>query len=153
MEDILEIINIRRHFPDFSKNFLERRNEFWSTYGQITLAIFLATLIAILLLTKTISADAGLPILSAISGFAIAKNISVGGASIREPSESSDSNDKKHPPDGGHFDLGGKNDVVEFIRLINSIMKQEEQKPSENTSNIQTQDEVDLDARTTSLEQ
>jgi hypothetical protein len=53
-----------------------RRNEFWNTLGQIFLSIFIATVITVLLLTKTIDPDAGLPILSGISGFAIAKTVS-----------------------------------------------------------------------------
>ncbi len=52
---------------------LERRNDFWITYGQMSICIFIVGILAILLLTKTITAEAGLPILSAISGFAIAK--------------------------------------------------------------------------------
>ncbi|MCK8064611.1 hypothetical protein [Vibrio sp. 1CM7H] len=59
----------------------ERRNEFWAIYGQVVLAIFIVLVLAILLLTKTISAEAGLPILSAVSGFAIAKGISSGKSS------------------------------------------------------------------------
>jgi len=55
---------------------LQRRNEFWTAYGQILLAILIVIVLGILLVTKTISAEAGLPILSAISGFAIAKGIS-----------------------------------------------------------------------------
>jgi len=51
----------------------EKRNDFWTTYGQIVICIFIVCVIALLLLTKVISAEAGLPILSAISGFAIAK--------------------------------------------------------------------------------
>lgn len=53
----------------------EKRNEFWTVYGQIVLAIFVVVILAILLMTKTISAEAGLPILSAVSGFAIAKGV------------------------------------------------------------------------------
>jgi hypothetical protein len=68
----------------------ERRNEFWSLYGQIVLAIFIAVILAILLITKTISAEAGLPILSAVSGFAIAKGInsSKGPGSPMNPNDS-----------------------------------------------------------------
>lgn len=55
----------------------EKRNEFWTTYGQIVISIFIVCIIALLLLTKVISAEAGLPILSAISGFAIAKTSTV----------------------------------------------------------------------------
>lgn len=53
--------------------YLARRNEFWLTYGQITVAILLLIVVTVLLLTKTIDPDAGLPILSGITGFAIAK--------------------------------------------------------------------------------
>jgi uncharacterized membrane protein YhaH (DUF805 family) len=52
---------------------LSRRNEFWTTYGQVTVAILLLIVVTVLLLTKTIEPDAGLPILSGIAGFAIAK--------------------------------------------------------------------------------
>jgi uncharacterized membrane protein YhaH (DUF805 family) len=52
---------------------LARRNEFWMTYGQTTVAILLLIVVTILLLTRTIDPDAGLPILSGIAGFAIAK--------------------------------------------------------------------------------
>ena len=51
----------------------DKRNEFWSIYGQTIMAIFIVITLAILMITKTISAEAGLPILSAVSGFAIAK--------------------------------------------------------------------------------
>jgi len=53
-----------------------RRNEFWTTFDQILLLIFIVTVITVLLLMKTIEPDAGLPILSGISGLAIAKTIS-----------------------------------------------------------------------------
>jgi hypothetical protein len=54
----------------------DKRNEFWSIYGQTVLAIFILITLTILMITKTISAEAGLPILSAVSGFAIAKGAS-----------------------------------------------------------------------------
>ena len=57
-------------------NFTRSMSEFWSTYAQVLIATILITLLTILLLTKTISAEAGLPILSAISGFAIARGVS-----------------------------------------------------------------------------
>lgn len=67
----------------------ERRNEFWTVYGQIVLAISIVVILAILLITKTISAEAGLPILSAVSGFAIAKgtNSSKGPGSTINPND------------------------------------------------------------------
>src|SRR4029077_7179634 len=53
--------------------YLSRRNEFWVTYGQTTVAVLLLIVVTVLLLTRTINPDAGLPILSGIAGFAIAK--------------------------------------------------------------------------------
>jgi uncharacterized membrane protein YhaH (DUF805 family) len=53
--------------------YLSRRNEFWVTYGQTTVSVLLLIVVTVLLLTKTINPDAGLPILSGIAGFAIAK--------------------------------------------------------------------------------
>ena len=48
---------------------------FWNSYSQLILSVFIAYVITILLLTAAISAEeAGLPILSAIAGFAIAKS-------------------------------------------------------------------------------
>jgi len=52
----------------------EKRNEYWTIYGQIVICIFIVCTITLLLLTKVISPEAGLPIISAISGFAIAKS-------------------------------------------------------------------------------
>ncbi len=63
---------------DSVSDYRERRNEYWTTYGQIILSIFIVALLTVLLLTKTINADAGLPILSGISGFAIAKTVNAG---------------------------------------------------------------------------
>jgi hypothetical protein len=67
---------IPRLAHDSYTEYLQRRNEFWTAYGQVLLAILIVIVLAILLITKTISAEAGLPILSAISGFAIAKGVS-----------------------------------------------------------------------------
>jgi uncharacterized membrane protein len=69
---------IPRHVANILSDYLERRNEFWTTFGQINIAILLIIILSILLITRSISAEAGLPILSAISGFAIAKGVSVG---------------------------------------------------------------------------
>ena len=63
---------------DYYADHRERRNEYWTVYGQIVLAISIVVILAILLITKTISAEAGLPILSAVSGFAIAKSTNSG---------------------------------------------------------------------------
>jgi len=68
--------NIPKYLNEAYSDYLQKRNEFWSSYGQIIAAIFIVTILAILMLTKVISAEAGLPILSAVSGFAIAKGVS-----------------------------------------------------------------------------
>ncbi|CAN7427574.1 hypothetical protein [Polaromonas sp. LjRoot131] len=67
--------NLPRYFVDALTESLQRRNEFWMTYGQIVVAVLIIIILTILLLTKTISAEAGLPLLSAVSGFAIAKGV------------------------------------------------------------------------------
>ena len=67
------ITNALKALSIYLSDSLERRNEFWVTYGQIVVSIFLVCIITLLLLTHTITAEAGLPLLSAISGFAIAK--------------------------------------------------------------------------------
>ena len=66
-----------RHFIDAYSEQLQRRNEFWTSYGQIIVAALIIIVLTILLLTRSISAEAGLPVLSGISGFAIAKSVSV----------------------------------------------------------------------------
>lgn len=63
---------------------LEKRNDFWEHYGQVALAVLIVVVLAVLLLTKVISAEAGLPILSAVAGFAIAKSNSTS-TSVRRP--------------------------------------------------------------------
>lgn len=68
--------DLPRYLHDSYTEYLQRRNEFWTTYGQVLIAVLIVVVLAILLLTKTISAEAGLPILSGISGFAIAKGVS-----------------------------------------------------------------------------
>jgi uncharacterized membrane protein YhaH (DUF805 family) len=78
--------DIPRHVVSAYNEYLERRNEFWATYGQVIIAILIIVIISILLLTKVISAEAGLPILSGISGFAIAKGVS-GAKSINMPQD------------------------------------------------------------------
>lgn len=63
---------------------LARRNEFWVSYGQVTVAVLLLIVVTVLLLTRTIDPDAGLPILSGIAGFAIAKTTgSSSGVSVK----------------------------------------------------------------------
>lgn len=81
--------NIPRYINEAYSEYLEKRNEFWTTYGQVMIAAFIVIILAILMLTKTITAEAGLPILSAISGFAIAKSVST---SKNSPSNPNDEN-------------------------------------------------------------
>ena len=69
---------LARHASDAYIESLQRRNEFWSIYGQVIIAVLIIVILSMLLLTKTISPEAGLPILSGVSGFAIAKGISSG---------------------------------------------------------------------------
>ena len=78
--------DIPRYVYEGYSEYLQRRNEFWTTYGQVLIAVLIAIVLSILLLTKTISAEAGLPILSGISGFAIAKGVS-GAKTISIPKE------------------------------------------------------------------
>jgi hypothetical protein len=58
---------------------LERRNELWQQFGQIAIAVLVAIILAVLMLTKTIDAVAGLPLLSAIGGFSLAKTAGIKG--------------------------------------------------------------------------
>jgi len=78
--------DVPRHLAESYAEYLQRRNEFWTAYGQVLLAVLIVTVLAILLLAKAISAEAGLPILSGVSGFAIAKGVS-GARTISVPQE------------------------------------------------------------------
>lgn len=75
--------------------------ELWTTYGQILVSLFIVTVLTILLLTKTISSEAGLPILSAISGFAIAKGV----PPFRTPPEPKNHDRSKKDGEGGGDDF------------------------------------------------
>ena len=70
-------------FTTWHQNYLQKRNDFWEHYGQVALAVLIVIVLAVLLLTKVISAEAGLPILSAVAGFAIAKSSAGGGTTTR----------------------------------------------------------------------
>lgn len=80
--------NFHRHLAESNRDFLQRRNEFWTTYLQVIVAVLIVIVLALLLITKTITAEAGLPILSAVAGFAISKsaasNSTASGESDRE---------------------------------------------------------------------
>jgi hypothetical protein len=81
-----EAIAVGALFGSAYAEHLARRNEFWMSYGQITVAILLLIMVTVLLLTKTIDPDAGLPILSGIAAFAIGKGTaSSRGSAIRTP--------------------------------------------------------------------
>ncbi|MCK4829479.1 hypothetical protein KA005_77860 [bacterium] len=80
-----ERTTLLRYLQGSFSDFLERRNEFWTTYGQTLIAALIIIVLTLLLLTKTISAEAGLPILSGVSGFAIAKGVSSRKTSMSPP--------------------------------------------------------------------
>jgi len=77
--------NLPRYMTDAHAEYLQRRNEFWTTYGQVLVAVLIIVILSILLLTKAISAEAGLPILSGVSGFAIAKGVAGGRSNSSGP--------------------------------------------------------------------
>ena len=62
-------------FWEMWDDILRRRNKFWELFGQVALSIAVSVILAVLLLTKSITAEAGLPILSAIVAFVIGKGI------------------------------------------------------------------------------
>jgi hypothetical protein len=86
--------NHLRYFLEALAESLQRRNEFWMTYGQVVISTLIIIILTILLLTKTISAEAGLPLLSAVSGFAIAKGVNSSRSAAPE-SEQPDPEPKK----------------------------------------------------------
>ena len=74
-DEFIRLLNVTtKTLPEY----YEKRNDFWTLYGQITITLMILLVLTILLLTKSISAEAGLPILSGISGFAIAKGVGRG---------------------------------------------------------------------------
>jgi hypothetical protein len=54
---------------------MTRRYEFLTFYGQFILSGFVVALVSMLLLTNTITSEAGLPILTAVIGFALGKTV------------------------------------------------------------------------------
>jgi len=56
-----------------AEQFLTKRNELGTIFGQYVLSAFVIVVVAILLLAQVITAEAGLPILTAVAGFAIGK--------------------------------------------------------------------------------
>jgi small-conductance mechanosensitive channel len=89
---IVILYSLLRRFLDFNIAHADERrgeddharvNEFWSSYGQIVISLFLIMAVSVLLILRVISAEAGLPILSGISGFAIGR----GGARDGKPGQ------------------------------------------------------------------
>jgi hypothetical protein len=62
-------------YQDIYRDYLDKRNEFWFGFGQIVITAVIIIVLTVLLLVEKISQEAGLPILSALSGFAIAKTV------------------------------------------------------------------------------
>lgn len=54
---------------------LSLRNELWLILGQIYLSLFIVTCIIMLLILEIISSEAGLAIITGITGFSIAKGV------------------------------------------------------------------------------
>ena len=73
-------LEVTKEISNSIEIYLDRRNKFWELFGQIALAVVVVLIVAILLLTKTIDADAGLPILTAVVAFVIGKGIDAKGA-------------------------------------------------------------------------
>jgi hypothetical protein len=53
----------------------ERRIRSWSLYGQFLLSTLMVVLICLLMIPRTISAEAGLAVLAAIAGFAAGRSV------------------------------------------------------------------------------
>lgn len=99
------IVALVMHFRDTSQESAETYWQnvlvFWSVYGQMLLSAFVIISITILLISGVISAEAGLPILAGVGGFAIgkgpsgSKNQKGGDESANPKSERSKPDDKK----------------------------------------------------------
>jgi hypothetical protein len=63
---------------EINADFLEKRNEFWSGYGQIIVTMVIITILAVLLLLNKISSEAAMPAMTGLGGFSLAKGISLG---------------------------------------------------------------------------
>lgn len=62
-----------------------KQNDVWTSYGQFILSAFVIAVVTIMLLTKAISPEAGLPILAGVGGFAIGKSTSSRSAGRTSP--------------------------------------------------------------------
>ena len=84
-EELLAELTERDASPHLAQAYVEslqRRNEIWNSYGQILIAILIVTVLTIMMLAGKVSAEAGLPIISGVSGFALAKGVAGGKASV-----------------------------------------------------------------------
>jgi hypothetical protein len=63
------------HLSNAEAEQLQRRNEFWTTYVQTIIALVIIIVITLLIVSKNVTAEAGLPIISGVSGFVIAKTV------------------------------------------------------------------------------
>lgn len=64
------------HLANAEAESLQRRNEFLATYTQTIVAVLLVIVLALLIISKIVEPQAGLPIISAISGYILAKGVS-----------------------------------------------------------------------------
>jgi hypothetical protein len=64
---------------------LAKREAFWALLIQSAVSLVVVVFIAVLLLLKIVSAEAGLPILAAFGGAVIGQGVSTGRAAIRGP--------------------------------------------------------------------
>jgi hypothetical protein len=78
---------VARTVEAISVDYNQRRAEVATTYAQLLVAAAIVVVLAVLLITNVISAEAGLPILSGISGFVIAKGPAIGRTTTQPPPE------------------------------------------------------------------
>lgn len=64
------------HLANAEAESLQRRNEFLATYTQTIVAVLIVVVLSVLMISEIVEPQAGLPIISAISGYILAKNIS-----------------------------------------------------------------------------
>jgi hypothetical protein len=83
IKDAGSIIPNIREEKELNLDFMENRNQFWFGVGQIVVITASIVLITVLLLLGKIEPDAGMPVLSGLAGFAIAKGSS-GMRTVRE---------------------------------------------------------------------
>lgn len=65
--------NVIWHYSNIASNHALRRNEFWTATIQLIGSIVVVSILAVLLIYRVISAEAALPIISAVSGFGLSR--------------------------------------------------------------------------------